>query len=387
MTGSIAAIKAPEIARELIRRGADVWAAMTKSACEIIHPFAMEWATGNAVVHEVTGRIEYLELAEDADLILVAPATANTIGKMVCGLADDCVSLTVCPALGLKIPIVVAPAMHESMFRSPVLTKNLDALRFMGVGIVGPQVVEGKAKVADVDEIVEAVIDTLSTRSDLKGRSLLITAGPTREYIDAVRFISNRSSGKMGVAMVEEALARGAEVTLIYGPGTATPPSSAKIISVETSDQMRKALESELKERKYDAVVLSAAVSDYSPQERIDSKLSSKKAVSILLKPIPKIAKIVRKLNPKCLIVGFKAEYNVTREFLVELAHKRLREHDMDLIVANDVGREGSGFSVDTNEVFIVDRSKSVIHVPLSSKRDVAIKIIDAIAQRMSSVR
>jgi phosphopantothenoylcysteine decarboxylase/phosphopantothenate--cysteine ligase len=383
VTGSVAAIKAPEIARELIRRGADVWTAMTDDACAIIHPFTMQWATGNPVVQKITGKLEYLELMKNADLVLIAPTTAHTIGKVAGGLSDDCVSLIALVALGSNVPIVLAPAMHETMYKSPTLTENLEKLEKFGVRIVGPRLEEGKAKVAGVSDIVETVIDALTRSRNLEGKKVLITAGPTREYIDPIRFITNKSTGKMGVAIAREAIRRGANVTLIYGPGSSIPPVGAKVVNVETTGQMHEALREELKSKDYHVVILTAAVVDYTPREKIEQKLSTKEGVTLQLKPSPKVAEVVRRVNPSCYFVGFKAEYNVSNDRLIDLAYDRLKTYGMNLIVANDVGRRGSGFAVDTNEVFIIDESKNVIHVPLSPKRDVANKILDVVVKRL----
>ena len=216
ITGSVAAIKSTEVARELMRRGADVYAVMTKAAQQIIHPDMVEWATGNPVVTELTGQIEHVKYAgqhsEKADLILVAPSTANTIGKVACGIDDTPVTTTLTTGIGADIPVIIAPAMHESMYNHPIVNENIETLRRIGIEVLMPRFEEGKAKIPGTEEIVQAVI----------------TAGPTRAYLDAFRYITNPSSGKMGVALAQNALARGAEVTIIYGPGEAKPPRTAK---------------------------------------------------------------------------------------------------------------------------------------------------------------
>ena len=266
ITGSVAAVQCPEIARGLMRHGAEVFAVMSTMAQKIIHPYLMEWATGNPVVTELTGKIEHVALAgahvHKAELILVAPATANTIGKIASGIDDTTVTSVASTAFGSKIPIVVVPAMHESMYRHPILDANVQKLKTLGVEFVGPRIEEGKAKIAETEEILQVVIRKLSASKDFDGMKILVTAGPTSEYIDPVRIITNKSSGLMGIEVAREALLRGAEVTLIYGPGTVIPPAEARVIRVETTTEMYEAVVSELKSQKYDAVIAAAAATD-----------------------------------------------------------------------------------------------------------------------------
>jgi len=290
ITGSVAAVQSPEIARQLMRHGADVFAVMSHMAQKIIHPYLVEWATGNPVVTELTGKIEHVALAGEhdkkADLILVAPATANTISKIASGIDDTTVTSVASTAFGSKIPIVIVPAMHESMYRHPILDENVKKLRALGIEFVGPRVEEGKAKIAETEEIVEAVIRKLSASKDFAGKKILVTAGPTLEYIDPVRVITNKSSGLMGVEVAREALLRGAEVTLIYGPGTATPPDEARVVSVERTKEMYEAVVSELKSQKYDAVIATAAASDWALGKPFDYKVSTRKTSTLKRKLI-----------------------------------------------------------------------------------------------------
>jgi len=390
LTGSVAVAKAPELARELMRHGAEVYVFMSKAAQELVSPKLMEWATGNPVVTELTGAVEHVAMAgkhpERADLVLVAPATANTIGKMAAGIDDTPVTTLVSTALGSGIPILVAPAMHESMYDHPIVEENIRKLKSIGVWFVGPRLVEGKAKVAEVDEIVEYTIRILREPKDLEGKRVLVTAGPTLEYIDPVRIITNRSSGKMGMAIANEALRRGAEVTVIYGPGTAPPPYGAKVVRVETTEEMHKALVSELEGGRYDVVIAAAAVSDWIPERSYGYKLPSNtlREFTLRLKAAPKLVEYVKRLSPKSFLVAFKAVYRLSVDGLIEEGYRKLVEADADLIVVNDVGRAGSGFMVDTNEVYIVDRDKNVLHVPLSPKTFVAEKILDCVVEKLS---
>lgn len=384
VTGSIAAFESPRIARELMRHGAEVFTVMSFNAQKIIHPYLMEYATGNPVITELTGKVEHVILAGDhpgkADLILVAPATANTISKIACGIDDTPVTTVVSTAMGSDIPIVIVPAMHESMYRHQVIRENVEKLKNLGVWFIGPRIEEGKAKMANVEEIVNRVIGILTRPKDMKGFKVLVTAGPTREYIDAIRFISNPSSGKMGIAIAEEALARGAEVTLIYGRGTAKPPSNVKLINVETTEEMLSAVVNELKSTKYNIFISTAAVLDYSPEKIVDQKTpSGLKEWTIKLRSLPKVVCAARQADPDVFIVGFKAEYKVSKEELIEKSYQKLKEAGLNLMVANDVGRAGRGFESDTNEVYVIDPQKNVVHVPLSSKRDVAVKILNIV--------
>jgi len=389
ITGSVAAVKCPEIARELMRQGAEVYTVMSAMAQKIIHPYLMEWATGNKVVTELTGKIEHVMLAGEgankADLVLVAPATANTISKIACGIDDTPVTTLVSTAFGSATPIIIVPAMHESMYRHPIVTENIRKLQSLGVEFVGPRVEEGKAKMAETKEIVEAVIRRLTVKKDLAKRRVIVTVGPTLEYIDPVRVITNKSSGRMGVAVVEEALSRGAEVTLIYGPGTAIPPMKIKKIPVETTQEMYEAVVSELKSKKYDIALAVAAVADWAPEEQYDYKVptSTTAELTVKLKPTPKIIDVVKKISPETFLVAFRAEYNLSDEKLVQSAYERLKKAKADLIAANDIGRRGVGFGYDTNEIFIVDANKKVVHVPLATKREVAKRLIDVIVDRI----
>jgi len=389
ITGSVAAVQCPEIARSLMRHGAEVFAVMSLASQKIIHPYLMEWATGNPAVTELTGKIEHVALAgehsEKANLVLVAPATANTISKIACGIDDTTVTSVVTTAVGSKIPIIIVPAMHESMYNHPIVNENIAKLKALGVEFVGPRIEEGKAKIAETNTIIAAVIHRLSVKQDFSGMKVLVTAGSTVEHIDPVRVVTNKSSGKMGVALAEEALARGADVTLIYGLGTALPPSNACVVRVETTRQMYEAVVSELKSKQYDVVVAAAAAADWAVEKPFMYKVSTRerKLLDLKLKPTLKIIDSVKKIHSKTFLVAFKAEYKLPKNKLVEKAYERLLESKADLIVVNDVGKKGVGFGTETNEVFIVDKNKSVIHVPLALKREVAGKILDVVNEKL----
>jgi len=385
VTGSVAAVQCSEIARTLMRHGAEVFAVMSPMAQKIIHSYLMEWATGNAVVTELTGKIEHVALVGEhpkkADLVLVAPATANTISKIACGIDDTTVTSVVSTAFGSNTPIIIVPAMHESMYKHAILTENIEKLKALGVEFVGPRIEEGKAKIAETKQIADAVMHKLAVKQDFSGLRVLVTAGPTVEHIDPIRVITNRSSGKMGTAIAEEALDRGAEVTLVYGLGRATPPLDAHVISVETTEQMREAVISELKSKKYDVVIAVAAAADWTVKKPFSHKVSTHKlhSLDLKLKPTTKIIDHVKKVSPKTFLVAFRAEYKLSKKELIESAYKRLLEANADLIIVNDVGKKGAGFGTETNEIFIVDKKKKAIHVPLAPKREVATKILDVV--------
>jgi phosphopantothenoylcysteine decarboxylase/phosphopantothenate--cysteine ligase len=388
VTGSVAAIKSPEIARELMRLGAEVYTVMTPMAQKIIHPYMMEWSTGNPVVTMLTGEIEHVTLGGDhddkADLILVAPSTANTIGKAAAAIDDTPVTTLLTTAIGAGIPIVIAPAMHASMYRHPLVMENVRKLQSIGVEVLMPRFEEDKAKIPGTEEIVDSVVRMLTVPKDLEGRRILITGGPTREYIDGFRFISNPSSGKMAVALAEVALRRGAEVTLIYGKGTAVPPLSATVVSVDGTEDMLEAVVEALRTGEYDAAILSAAAADYKVSERKKVKTpSGLDNWNVELAPLPKIIEQVKKVDPNVFLVGFKAEYDISDEELISRAKKRMKEAEMDLVVANDVARKDVGFGTDTNEVFIIDGAGNVIHTSLEEKKKVAEKVLNAMVERM----
>jgi phosphopantothenoylcysteine decarboxylase/phosphopantothenate--cysteine ligase len=386
ITGSVAAVQSPDIARSLMRHYAEVFTVMSQMAQKIIHPYLMEWATGNPVITELTGQIEHVALAgkhpRKADLIIIAPATANTISKVACGIDDTPVTSVASTAFGAGIPVIVVPAMHESMYRHPILIENIKKLKGLGVEFVGPRLEEGKAKIAETEEILEAIIRKL-TPKDMSGLRVLVTAGPTLEYIDPVRVITNKSSGKMGAAIAKEALRRGAEVTLVYGSGNATLPIEANVIHVETAQEMYDAVVSELKSERTDVVIATAAVGDWALDKQYSHKVSTRITPELVVKlrPTPKIIDVIKEISPKTFLVAFRAEYKISDEDLIQSAYDRLKASKADLIAANDVGREGVGFRVDTNEVFIVDGDRKVVHVPLTTKHEVAKRLLDLIAE------
>jgi len=379
ITGSVAAVKCHELARELGRHGADVRVVMTQDATRLVTPQLMHWATGNPVVSELTGKLEHVELATWADIILVAPATANTLSKVACAIDDTPVTSVISVAMGLEKLVAMVPAMHGSMYSHKLLQDNLKRLKAADVKVLEPKLVEGKAKLPDVEEITNFVIYLLGPK-DMVGVRVLITAGPTIEHIDPIKFITNKSSGKMGIAVARAATSSGADVTLIYGPGSEEPPAGVKVIRVKTTTEMRKAFVNEMK-RRPDIVVSTAAPQDFVVAKISKEKLRHYKPLSIKLIPAPRVVDGARKLAPKAFIVGFKAEHDVSDKQLKAAAVGKLREGDFDMVVANDVSRQGAGFGADTNEVEIVTSSSSR-HLK-ASKADIAKIILNAAIEKL----
>ncbi len=387
LTGSVAVMTAPIIAREFMRLGAEVVCVMTKASMQLVDPALMHWATGNPCITSLTGAVEHIQIAGNrqvtADVVLVCPATANTISKIAGGVDDTPVTTVVTTAFGSGIPIVVVPAMHEQMYHHPILEENILKLKRLGVEFIGPRISEGKAKIARIDEIVNRCRDIIILNPELKKIKFLLTVGATREYIDRVRFISNPSSGKMGIAIAEEIVARGGTVTIIHTKGVPEPPLSNNVrtIEVTSTKELLDATMKELKDCKYQFFISAAAVSDFRPAEVFDEKVSSQNELVVKLVPNPKVIKEVRKANPGIFIVAFKAEVPKTPDEMVEKAYAALKSSDADFIVANDVGRPDTGFDVPTNEVYMIDKDKNVFHEPLQTKRLIAVKLVDKVME------
>lgn len=384
VTGSVAAYRAIDMARLFMRHGADVHAVMSQStASTLLHADMMEWATGNDVVTKLTGKLEHVALADYnmSDMVVVYPCTANTIGKAASGIDDTPVTSVLSVALGSKIPVIIAPAMHEAMYGNEFIQQNVEKLK-KRVTFVEPTIEEGKAKVAEPEAVLRAAIGVLGGKGPLAGRKILVTAGSTAEQIDPIRVVTNASSGKMGAAIASEAKKMGASVTMVYGHGTESPGAS-RIIRVRTSDEMRDVVISELR-KGYDAVIMAAAVADFRPESKSAKKLETRSGgIKLSLVPTRKIVDEVKKVDKDVFLVAFKADYGVTESALVDKAFKKLKECDADLVVANDLGRKGSGAGSDTSEVFIVDAKKKVVHVPLSSKPQVAKSLLALVSQKL----
>ena len=394
LTGSVSIIDSPFLARLLIRHGAEVITVMSKEAVNLIQPTLMSWATGNPVITEISGKIEHVSLAGEregkkglADLILICPATANTIGKIATGISDTPVTAISMVALGSKItPLIIVPSMHQSMFQNPFVQKNINILEKMDVKFLNPRIEENKAKIATVEDVSSYILNFFSKKKDLQGKKFLITAGPSREWIDNIRFLSNPSSGKTGMAFAKEIIDRGGEVTLIYGPGTENTPIGANIIHVNGAIDFVEALKNTMAKTQFDVLISTAAIADFTLKDKINGKVSSdKKILQLNLVSTPKLINQARILSEKLFIIAFKAENNLEKEKLIEKAYSRLKSANTDLIVANNVSQsnKNAGFGSDTNEVFVIDKDRNVHHLELASKQEIASKILDIMLKKM----
>ncbi len=360
ITGSVAAYKAIELARLFMRHGANVTCVASKAATDLIKPSYFKWATGNEVITKLTGDLEHIKVADykQSDLIVVYPCTANTLGKLANGIDDTPISTILSVGFGSKIPIVISLAMHQAMYENPSVIKNIEFLKDK-VDFIAPQFVEDKAKAAEPEEVLDFVLKKFGTSQVLRGKKILITAGPTIEYIDPVRVITNQSTGKTGVLLASEFISAGSKVTLIYGPGTESPPKGSKIIRVETGAEMRNALRKEMRQ-KFDIVILAAAASDYTPEKPSKTKIKSDLTrVDLKLKKVPKMIDEIKKIQKDVFLVGFKAETNVSKQALIQSAKKKMRESEADMIVANDIGQKYKKNS-DKNNVIMVDVKTSI---------------------------
>ncbi|HZA48366.1 MAG TPA: bifunctional phosphopantothenoylcysteine decarboxylase/phosphopantothenate--cysteine ligase CoaBC, partial [Nitrososphaera sp.] len=377
------AYRAIDLARLLMKHSADVHAVLTESTTSmLLNPEIMKWATGNDVVTKLTGNLEHIILADYgmSDLIIVYPCTANTLGKVAAGIDDTSVTSILSVALGSKIPIIVAPAMHEAMYENIFVQQNLSKLKEHMV-FIEPKIEGGKAKVADPEHILNATISVLSNKALLSGKRVLVTAGSTIEYIDPIRVITNLSSGKMGIAIAQEAQRMGAIVTLVYGHGTLSP-ETGKIVPVNTGEEMYKAVISELSSKRHDIAVMAAAVADFVPAKKSDKKINTTLGkMGLSLVPTRKIIDEVKNNSKDTFLVAFKADYCVSESVLIEKAFRKLKECDADIIVANDLGRKGSEPGSDKNEVFIIDRDKKIVHLPPESKAQVARRLLKLVAE------
>ncbi len=386
VTGGIAAYKSAFLARLLTGAGAEVTVVMTEAATRFVGPDTFAALTSRPVhtsLWERPGEVLHVGLAHEADLAVVAPATANTIAKMALGLADDLLGSVLLEFSG---PLVVAPAMHQGMWEHAATSRNIETLTARGARIVGPEAGplahgdEGMGRMAEAEAIAAAAASALEHGGDLRGRVVVVSAGPTHESIDPVRFLGNRSSGRMGVAVAAEAARRGADVRLVLGPGTVAPAGGVSVTEVTTAEEMRAAVLGSLDEA--DAVVMAAAVADFRPKEARETKWKKADGTpDLALEPTPDILReLVERRHPGQILVGFAAETDdVEAAGRGKLASKRV-----DLVVANEVGREGTGFGSDTNDAAILDGSGDDVAMRTWSKVELARTIVDRIAARLA---
>ena len=362
VAGSVAAYKSIELARLLMRHGAKVTCVMSSASTKMIQPDYMKWATGNDVITKLTGKLEHINIADykRSDLIIVYPATANTLGKLANGIDDTPISTVLTVGFGSKTPILMALAMHASMYENVAVKKNISFLKNK-IDLISPNMIEGKAKASEPEEVLDFVLKKFGLSSKLQGKKILMTAGPTVEQIDPIRAITNQSTGKTGVSLAKELVSAGAKVTFVYGPGNEKPPKGAKIINVVSSNELYNVVKNQLK-NKFDIVIMAAAISDYIPKNPSKKKIkSSKTNLSISLKKAPKIINEIKKIQKNILLVGFKAETNVTNTQLIKSAKKKLKESSSDIIIANDIGTSRYKKNPQNNQIIIVDSKKNII--------------------------
>jgi phosphopantothenoylcysteine decarboxylase/phosphopantothenate--cysteine ligase len=398
VTGGIAAYKAAEVVRLLQDRGIRVQVVMTRAAQEFVRPLTFAALSGEKVITDLFGRgeeqqpnidsaIEHIAVAQAIDALVVAPATADVLAHFAQGIASDFLTTLY---LATTAPVVVAPAMNVNMWNHPATQSNLEILRKRGVKIVEPGEgylacgMTGAGRLAENEAIVAAVLEVLGAAQDLSGQTVLITAGPTREKIDPVRYLTNRSSGRMGYALAEAALRRGARVLLVSGPTSLTPPGGAEVTRVDSTEEMRNAVLKLLPQASI--VIKTAAVSDYRPKAAAAQKIKRKGAMTLELEATPDILREIAIRKESQIIVGFAAE---TTDVL-ENARQKLVAKNLDAIVVNDVSRDGVGFDSDRNAVTIITRD-SLVEVPETTKWEVAQRVLDEVVrlrqQRKSPVK
>jgi len=379
ITGGIAAYKATDIASKLTQSGAKVEVIMTESATRFIAPLTLRNITRRPVVTDMFDltsefSIEHVALAEAADVVTIAPATANIIAKLAVGIADDMLSCTV---LATKAPVIVAPSMNDNMLQNPITQDNLDKLRARGFTIVDPaygRLASGKAglgRLAETETIIGTIKQVLGRNDDLSGKRIVVTAGGTQEPIDPVRHISNRSSVKMGYAMAEASRDRGATVSLITAPVSLPNPAGVEVTHVETATQMKTAVAKAV--TKADALIMAAAVADY--QMKTIAKTKIKKESPSLTLELVRTPDILAEVKGNFLKVGFAAE----SEDIVANARQKLEKKRLDLIVANDITDKASGFDSETNKVTLISRDGKAESLPLLTKREVADRVLDRV--------
>jgi phosphopantothenoylcysteine decarboxylase/phosphopantothenate--cysteine ligase len=379
ITGGIAAYKAADIASKLTQAGVKVEVIMTESATKFVTPLTLRSLTGRPVVtsmwEPVTEfKIEHTALADAADVVVIAPATANIIAKLAVGIADD---MLCCTVLATKAPVVVAPSMDANMFQNSITQDNLTKLKTRGFTIMEPgygYLASGKiglGRLPETETIIGTIKQVLGRSGDLAGKRIVVTAGGTREPLDPVRHIGNRSSGKMGYAMAEAARDRGASVTLITAPTSLPDPAGIEVTHVETAAQMKEAVTRAVPQA--DALIMAAAVVDYQPKEVAKAKIK-KEAPSLTLELI-RTPDILAEVKGSFLKVGFAAE----SEDVIENAKRKLEKKQLDLMVANDITTKESGFGVDTNKVTLIDREGNIENLPLLTKREVADRVLDKV--------
>lgn len=387
VSGGIAAYKAVELLRLLTQAGASVHVVMTASAKKFVTPLTFETLSGHPVYHEIfdsehSAAMEHLQVAENADLLMIAPATANTLAKLANGLADDPLSTLF---TGYDGPVLVAPAMNDKMWAHAAVQENIRKMKRMGVQVMNPEPgelacgVTGLGRLAEPADMVREIQKLLAQQNDLKGIKFLITAGPTREHLDPVRFITNRSSGKMGYAVARQAVKRGAEVVLISGPTHLEPPPGVQLHHCQRAQEMHSLVMKHLPD--CDVVVMTAAVGDFTPTQVQKEKMKkSGEFFQLTFQPTVDILQEVAAKKSGQFVVGFAAE----SENVVPSALEKLKRKQLDMIVANNISAPGIGFQSDNNQVTLIDSAEAIEALPLLSKVEIADILLDRIKSKIT---
>ncbi len=425
VTASVACYKAIDLIRIMMRHGAEVFVVISKAVEKFINREYFLWASGNPVISELSGNLEHVRIAnyKTSDLIIVYPCTANTIGKFANGIDDTPVTSVLSIALGARVPIIIAPAMHDAMYHNMIIKQNIQYLENIGIMFMNPILEEDKAKVATVESVYLKSVDLVKNqisnsgkndvipndhldwffckcsinnsirlsheqmRSFMKDRKILISTGSTVEHIDPIRVISNTSSGKMGYFLLKKAIDLGLDVTLVKGLTMIDleytklkDQFNFKLIEARTTQQMLDSIMGELSSKPYDIIILAAAVSDFKPEFYSSDKITTNSdSFVIRLVPTGKIVNQVKNIQRKTFLVAFKAEYHVSDRILLERSYRKLLDSDADMVVANDVGTEGAFIGSDSNKIMIVDKFKNYYDFPLQNKESVAENILKLI--------
>ena len=381
VTGSIAAYKMADVASTLVKMNADVHVLMTENACNFINPITFETLTSNKCIVDTFDRnfeidVKHISLARKADICIVAPASANIIGKIANGIADDMLSTTIMAADCKRI---IAPAMNTHMYRNPIVQKNIATLKSLGYEFVSPSSGRlacgdiGEGKLADVNTIVDYIVRGVA-KKDMEGKKLIVTAGPTQEAIDPVRFITNHSTGKMGYAIAERAALRGADVTLVSGPVSLNPPSGVKVVNIKSAEDMFNAVTSEYKTA--DIVIKAAAVADYRPAKVSGEKIKKESGMNVI--ELERTKDILQYLGEHKKEGQILCGFSMETENLMENSVKKLHKKNADMIIANSIKKDGAGFGTDTNVITIITENDAVAY-PIMTKYEAADEILNAI--------
>ncbi|MHA2274575.1 MAG: bifunctional phosphopantothenoylcysteine decarboxylase/phosphopantothenate--cysteine ligase CoaBC, partial [Candidatus Kariarchaeaceae archaeon] len=372
----------PKLARELMRHGADVIPIMTKSALTMVGKDLLWWATGNEPIIEVTGNLEHIQFAgvmnKPADLMIIMPCTTNTAAKLAGGISDTSVTLIATTIRGKDIPIIIMCVAHEDLIKSPPVQESLIKLKESGIVVLDPIIEEGKAKVPDIEDIMFAIFHQLEPKS-LKEKNVIITAGPTQEFIDEVRFISNPSTGKTGIELAKVAYWQGANVQLVLGPTTLNPPREISVDHVISSEEMTNKTIEMLEKNPDSIVILSSAMADFT-MNRQEGKIKSGQSLQIDLFATAKLSNQIKSKFPNCFLILYKAEAGLSREDLIKSAQDKVQKDDAEMIIANDVSNSSYGFGSNKNQVIIISKDGEINDIT-DTKINIAMEIITQVSK------